>query len=64
MSNNDELSYLRTMAREQDLKLKAYKDFEKEMDKIGVMLIDPLNKRSIIVDFFLKSKRDLNLKIK
>lgn len=62
MNNFNETSYLREVAREQDKRLKAYEQFEKDMDIIGDLLINPFNKRSSLVDFFLKSKRELNLK--
>lgn len=62
MNDFNETSYLREVAREQDKRLKAYEQFEKDMDIIGDLLINPLNRRSSIIDFFLKSKRDLNLK--
>ena len=64
MTDYDELSYLRKLAREQAEKIKHYQTFVCDMDNIGVMLTNPLQKRGDIVNQFLKSKRHLNTSLK
>lgn len=63
MTDYDELSFLRKLAREQAEKIRNYQTFVNDMDKVGFMLINPINKRSEIIDHYLKSKRHLNTKI-
>ncbi|MCA0234141.1 MAG: hypothetical protein LCH91_27030 [Bacteroidetes bacterium] len=64
MTDYDELSYLRKLAREQDEAIRHYKNFVDNMDKVGVMLIDPLKKRDVIIQHLLQSKRELNINTK
>lgn len=64
MTDYDELSYLRKLAREQDTKLKAYINFEIHINELMKDLRDNTASKDCILSAFYQAKQILNKDLK
>lgn len=64
MTDYDELSYLRKLAREQDAKLKAYKNFLMHVDELMTDFRENTAPKDGILTAFYQAKHILNKELK